>query len=110
MGKPQDEYGEGNYKAAREYDKAARDFARSGKVDEAARNAEPTSDADALEMAAAEAEGKRRAKEEDPALKRKPRKGRPSEPGTPQPGTPPDMPESETAPETPRAPKPGEDE
>jgi hypothetical protein len=104
MGKPQDEHGEGNYKASRDYDEATRRFVRSGKVDEAARNAEPTSDADALEMAAAEAEGKRRAKEEDPALARKARKTRQSEPGTP------DKEDSTTAPETPRAPRPGEDD
>lgn len=82
-------HGEGNYAAARQYNDAARAYAKSGKVDAAARAAEPQSDADALQMAAAEAEGKRHAKGEDPALNRK-SSGRP--------------------PEVSRAPKPGEKE
>jgi hypothetical protein len=85
----QNVYGEGNYAASREYNEATRDFAQSGRVEEAARNAEPRSDADALQMGAAEAEGKRRAKGEDPALNRK---------------------SSALSPDTPRAPKPGEEE
>jgi hypothetical protein len=35
--------GEGDYDAARRYDKAAQDFAKSGKVDQAARDAAPES-------------------------------------------------------------------
>jgi hypothetical protein len=62
------EYGEGNYAGTRQYDEAVKNFAESGRVDEAARAAAPKSDAEAREMAAAEAEGKRRAKGEDPAL------------------------------------------
>jgi len=58
-------------------------------VDEAARNAAPRSDAEALQMQAAEAEGKRHAKGEDPALSRK---------------------SSNVAPDAKRAPKPGEEE
>ena len=46
-------------------------FVESGQVDEAARAAEPNSEAEAMQMAAAEAEGKRHAKGEDPALSRK---------------------------------------
>jgi hypothetical protein len=92
-------HGEGNYEASRKYNDATRRFIQSGKVEQAAREAEPTSDAEAKEMKAAEAEGKRRAKEEDPALKRKGRKG-----------TSADNPDSATAPESPEAPMPGEQE
>ena len=65
------EYGEGNYKASREFDEAERAFVESGKVEEAARNAAPRSDAEKEEMIAAEERAKRRAKDEDPALLRK---------------------------------------
>ena len=61
---------EGHYAAARRYSDATKIFMQAGKVEQAAREAEPTSEVEALQMAAAEAEGKRRAKEEDPALKR----------------------------------------
>jgi hypothetical protein len=64
------EYGEGNYKASRQYNDATKKFVESGRVDEAARNAAPKSDAEAKEMRDAEAEGKQHAKEEDPALRR----------------------------------------
>jgi hypothetical protein len=62
--------GEGNYKAAEEYDEAQRKFVKSGKVDEAARNAKPKSKAEADEMKRAEAAGRSHAKGEDPAVKR----------------------------------------
>lgn len=100
MSEKRNVYGEGNYEASRTYNDATRKFAQSGKVEEAAREAEPTSEADALEMAAAEAEGKRHAKGEDPALRAGPKR---------QPSTKPDNHQSKTAPETPQAPKPGED-
>ena len=64
------EYGEGNYKASRQYNDATKKFVESGRVDEAARNAAPKSDAEAKEMRDAEAEGKQHAKEEDPAIRR----------------------------------------
>lgn len=82
-------HGEGNYAASKQYNDATRDFAKSGRVDEAARNAAPQSDAEALQMQAAEAEGKRHAKGEDPALHRK---------------------SSNVGPDASRAPKPGEEE
>ena len=82
-------HGEGNYAASKQYNDATRKFAQSGRVEEAARAAEPRSDADALQMQAAEAEGKRHSKGEDPALNRK---------------------TSGLAPDTSRAPKPGEEE
>ncbi|HKU85877.1 MAG TPA: hypothetical protein VJV77_06005, partial [Casimicrobiaceae bacterium] len=85
----QNVYGEGNYAASKQYNDATRDFAKSGRVDEAARNAAPQSDADALQMQAAEAEGKRHSKGEDPALNRK---------------------KSNVGPDATRAPKPGEEE
>jgi hypothetical protein len=88
-GGQQNVYGEGNYAASKQYNDATRDFAKSGRVDEAARNAAPQSDADALQMQAAEAEGKRHAKGEDPALHRK---------------------SSNVGPDASRAPKPGEEE
>ncbi len=62
--------GEGRHAAARRYSDATKKFVQAGRVEQAARDAEPTSEADALQMAAAEAEGRRRAKEEDPALTR----------------------------------------
>ena len=81
----QNVHGEGNYAASRQYNEATKDFAQSGRVESAARDAAPQSDAEALQMAAAEAEGKRRAKGEDPALTRKsPPQARGSR--TPRPG------------------------
>jgi hypothetical protein len=101
MGKKQSVHGEGNYEATRKYNEGLRRFIRSGRVGQAARDAAPTSDVDELQMAAAETEGKRRAKGEDPALR-----GRmPKAPVL----TTPDVKPSATAPETPEAPKPGED-
>jgi hypothetical protein len=69
MRKKQNVYGEGNYEATRKYNAGLRNFIRSGRVGRAAHDAAPTSDADELQMAAAESEGKRRVKEEDPALR-----------------------------------------
>ena len=56
--------GEGDYEAARRYDKAARDFAESGKVEPAAHDAAPESAAQAEEMKRAEEIGKSRSKGE----------------------------------------------
>ena len=41
MGSKQNEYGEGNYKATREYNAATKKFVESGRVDAAARDAAP---------------------------------------------------------------------
>ena len=71
MGKGQQVHGEGNYEASRTYNDATKRFVDSGRVDKAAHDAAPATDAEALQLAAAEAEGKRRAKEEDPMLMRK---------------------------------------
>ena len=65
-----DVQGEGNYEATRRYDKATTDFVKSGKVDEAAREARPKSEAEARELRQAEEEGKSHAKGEDPALRK----------------------------------------
>jgi hypothetical protein len=64
------EHGEGNYKAARDYDHATEKFAKSGKVEPAARAAQPRSHAEAEDLEHAEAEGKSRSKGEDPAVGR----------------------------------------
>jgi hypothetical protein len=64
-------HGEGNYAASKQYNDATRDFVKSGRVEKAAKDAAPASDADALQMQAAEAEGKRHARGEDPSLNRK---------------------------------------
>lgn len=62
------EFGEGNYKATRDYDRAAAAFAKSGAVGPAARAAAPRNKREAVELAKAEAEGLARSKGEDPAL------------------------------------------
>lgn len=58
--------GEGDYEAARRYDKSAQDFAQSGKVAEAARKAQPNDAKEAEDLKAAENIGKSRSKGEDP--------------------------------------------
>lgn len=58
--------GEGDYEAARRYDKAAHDFAESGKVEEAARQARPATPEEADELRRAEREAKSHSKGEDP--------------------------------------------
>ena len=80
-------HGEGNYAASRDYNERTKRFVESGQVEQAARDAAPDSEAEALQMAAAEAEGKRHAKEEDPALSRKAKPARgPEDTSTPKPG------------------------
>lgn len=59
--------GEGDYDAARRYDKAAHEFAESGKVEEAARDARPKTPEEAEELSRAERAGKSHSKGEDPA-------------------------------------------
>ena len=61
-------HGEGNYKAAKEFDDAEKAFVESGRVDEAARNAAPKSKAEAEELEKAEALARSRSKGEDAAL------------------------------------------
>lgn len=56
--------GEGDYDAARNYDEATRDFVKSGKVEQAARDAAPANAAEAAELTRAEQAGKSRSKGE----------------------------------------------
>jgi hypothetical protein len=62
--------GEGNYDAARRYRRETEQFVESGRVDEAAQAAVPTSDDEAAELEQAERAGKERAAEEDPLLRK----------------------------------------
>ena len=68
MGKVQ---GEGDYESAKKFDDDEAAFVKSGRVDQAARDAEPKSQAEADEMKKAEEAGKSRSKGED-ASSRKP--------------------------------------
>lgn len=54
--------GEGNYSAARRYDKAQREFVKSGGVGDAARSAEPKDAHEQQEMTEAEKTGREKAK------------------------------------------------
>ena len=54
--------GEGNYSAARRYDKAQREFVKAGKVDAAARKAKPKGPREAEQMKEAEQVGRGKAK------------------------------------------------
>jgi ribosomal protein L2 len=63
------EHGEGNYKASREYKEATKKFVDSGKVDEAAREAEPRSAEEKRELERAEQIGKSHSKGEEAGSK-----------------------------------------
>jgi hypothetical protein len=54
--------GEGNYSAARRYDKAQREFVKAGKVEDAARKAKPMGPHEAEQMKDAEQVGREKAK------------------------------------------------
>ena len=60
--------GEGNYDATRRYDKAANDFAKSGKVDEAARAAQPRDAKEAEALRRAEQAGRSHSKGDDDGM------------------------------------------
>ena len=60
--------GEGSYSGTKDYNERTRKFMDQGKVDDAARNAEPKSEEERQAMQKAERIGKQRAKGEDPAL------------------------------------------
>jgi hypothetical protein len=62
------QYGEGNYAASRDYNERTKQFVESGRVEDAARKAAPNSDKEAREMSEAEREGRRPMREEDPAV------------------------------------------
>jgi hypothetical protein len=61
--------GEGSYTGSKEYNKRTEKFVQSGKVEDAARDAEPKSEEEKHAMQKAERMGRERAKGEDPALK-----------------------------------------
>jgi hypothetical protein len=62
--------GEGDYEAARRYDRDQREFVQSGRVDQAARDARPQNPGEAEEMTRAEDEGRSHSKGEDPQLEK----------------------------------------
>jgi hypothetical protein len=62
--------GEGNYEAARRYDEAQKRFVDAGRVDEAAEQAAPKSEAEADALRRAEEAGRSHAKDEDPDVER----------------------------------------
>jgi hypothetical protein len=64
--------GEGSYTGSKDYNERTKKFVDSGKVEQAAKDAQPKSEQEVQEMQKAERIGKQRAKEEDPALKKKP--------------------------------------
>ena len=63
--------GEGSYTGSKDYNDRTKKFVDSGKVEQAAQDAEPKSEQEKHEMQKAERIGKDRAKAEDPALKKK---------------------------------------
>lgn len=63
--------GEGDYEATRRYRQRTAEYLRSNDVRQDARRAAPRSRKEAAELEAAEVAGKRRAKGEDPALRRR---------------------------------------
>jgi hypothetical protein len=63
--------GEGSYTGSKDYNERTKKFVDSGKVEQAAKDAEPKSEQEMHEMQKAERIGKERAKAEDPALKKK---------------------------------------
>lgn len=62
--------GEGSYKGTKDYNARTKKFIDSGKVEQAAQDAEPKSEEEKHAMQKAERIGKQRAKGEDPALKK----------------------------------------
>lgn len=62
--------GEGNYDASRRHRESVEEFVDSGKVNQAARDAAPKTQAEQDEMNEAERAGKSHSKGEDPALTR----------------------------------------
>jgi hypothetical protein len=62
MASKRNEYGEGNYEATRQYNRATKKFVESGRVERAARDAAPRSAEEATEMKRAEQAALLRAK------------------------------------------------
>jgi hypothetical protein len=63
--------GEGDYEATRRYRKRTAEYLGRNDVEKDARRAAPRSRQEAKDMAAAETAGRKRAKSEDPALRRR---------------------------------------
>jgi hypothetical protein len=63
--------GEGSYTGTKDYNQRTKKFVESGKVDQAAHDAEPKSEEEKRAMQKAERIGKEHAKGEDPALRKK---------------------------------------
>ena len=63
--------GEGDYEAGRRYDKASREFAHSGRVEPAARDAAPETAREAAELEHAEQQGKSHSKGEGPLVSKR---------------------------------------
>jgi hypothetical protein len=61
--------GEGSYTAAKDYNQRTQKFIDSGKVKDAARDAEPKNEEEKHAMQKAERIGREHAKEEDPAVR-----------------------------------------
>ena len=76
MKKPGKIQGEGNYEAAKQFDDAEKAFVQSGRVEEAAGKAAPKSKAEEEELNRAEQAARSRAREEDPAVRRRPKAAR----------------------------------
>ncbi len=62
--------GEGDYKAARRYNEATREFVKQEDVAGSARDAQPQSAGEEQQLERAEQAGRQRAKDEDPLLDR----------------------------------------
>ena len=78
MGSKDNVHGEGNYEATRQYNTATKKFIEAGKVEQAARDAEPRSQQEAQEMKQAEQAALLRAKEKPPAVKEPPEEKQPA--------------------------------
>ena len=63
--------GEGDYEAGRRFDKASSDFAHSGRVEPAARDAPPGDAREAAELEQAEKKGKSHSKGEGPLVSKR---------------------------------------
>ena len=71
MARPSKVQGEGDYEAARRYRKRSEDYVARNDIKKAALRAKPRSSSEAESMKAAEEAGKKRAKGEDPAVRRR---------------------------------------
>lgn len=63
--------GEGDYQAARRYRQRVKEYLDGANVRKAAKQAAPRSRGEAEQLSAAEAAGRKRAKGEDPAIRRR---------------------------------------